>query len=140
LILDEIAYLIDSNSTTRTMGTNLFKGFEHSKAPNTCTFIHEYGGRSPELTLGNSSTPAWEYPRVQILDRSTDYQIARNAAEKWYRLLMNQTNTTLKPTSSATGARYLDITPVQSPFYVGTDENNRHEVACNYECRKYLST
>ncbi len=139
MILDEIAYLVSANST-RIIGTNIFKGYEHSKAQNTCTFIHEYGGRSPAFNLGNTSTPSWEYPRVQIVDRSTDYQKARNAAEDWYRLLMAQTNVTIKPTSSATGTRYLSITPLQNPFYLGVDENNRHRFACNYETMKQLST
>lgn len=140
MILDEIAYLIDSNSTARTIGTNLFKGFEHSQAPNTATFIHEYGGRSPQFTLGNSSTPKWEYPRVQIVDRSTDYQTARNAAEDWYRLLMAQTNVTLKPSSGATGIRCYNIIPISSPTFIEQDDNGRFKIVTNFEVQKQLST
>jgi hypothetical protein len=139
MLLDEIAYLLDTNSTARTAGTSLFKGYENEKAPDTATFIHEYGGERPQMVL-SSSVPAYEIPYVQIVDRSSDYQTARNQAEVWYRLLMGQANTTLKPSSSATGTRYLALSPIQSPMYTGQDANGRHRVSTNYRVMKSLST
>lgn len=139
MILDEIAKLIDDNSTSKTVGTNLFKGFENPMAPDTSTFVHEYGGRAPEFTFGSSS-PAWEIPRIQVVDRSTDYVAARKSAEFNYKLLMGQVNKTLKPSSGATGTRYLSIEPQQSPFYLGQDDNLRHRFVCNFECLKSLSS
>jgi len=139
MILDEICYLIDSNSTSRTLGTNLFAGFQSPLTPDTATFVQEYSGRKPNFTFG-SSTPAWENPRVQILDRSTDYQTARNASEKHYKIIMGQVNVVLKPSSSATGTTYLSLTPINSPFYVGQDSNERHQMAFNIEAMKNLST
>ncbi len=139
MLLDELCYHINTNSTARTLGTNLFKGPMSPNAPDTATFIQEYGGESPELRMG-SSTPFYELPRVQIIDRSTDYQKARNKAETWYKLFMGLANTTVKPSSGATGTRYLAITPLQSPFSIGQDANERYQIVCNYECTKYLST
>ncbi len=139
MILDEIAKLIDDNSTSRTVGTNLFKGFAPARAPATATFLHEYPGQAPSLRMG-SSTPFFELPRIQVVDRSTDYVTARNASEHWYKLFMGTDNTTLKPSTGATGTWYLALTPLQSPFYLGQDANERHEFAFNVEAMKSLST
>lgn len=139
MLLDEVAKLLDDNSTARTVGTNIFKGFAPPRAPDTCTFVYEYPGRSPQMVMG-SSVPAYELPRIQIVERSTNYQTARSQAETWYRLVMGQVNTTLKPTTAATGANYLALSPLQSPFLMEIDENERFKIACNYEVNKALST
>lgn len=139
MLLDEIAKLIDDSSTEFSVGTNLFKGFESSHVLDTALFVHEYGGRSPELVF-SSSTPAYEIPRVQVVSRSSDYQTARNNIETIYRLMIGQTNITLKPSTGATGTKYLSISPIQSPFYLNQDENERHRCVCNFEVMKLLST
>ena len=139
MMLDEIGYLIASNSTAWTTGTNLFKGYEPANAPDTSTFLHEHAGPPPEFVF-SSSTPAWEQPRLQVVNRSTDYQTAMNNAQAHYKLLIGQVNTILKPSSSATGVTYLNIEAVQSPFYLGQDDNARHRYGCNYETMKPLST
>jgi len=138
MILDEIAKLI-VDSTTMALGTNIFKGFENNRAQDTATFVHETQGAAPTRIFA-SSTPAWENPRIQIVDRSSDYQTGRDASELNYKILQGQVNVTLKPSSSASGTTYLTIDPVQSPFYLGLDDSDRHTFACNYQIFKSLST
>ena len=139
MLLDEVCKFIDDNSTGRETGINLFKSFRHENTPDTATFVQEYGGREPALRMG-SSTPFYELPRIQILERSTDYQTARNNAEVWYRLFMGTNNTILKPSTGATGTRYLALKPLQSPFSIGIDELERHQIVFNVEAMKSLST
>lgn len=139
MFLNEIAYLITSATTTRILGTNLFIGQEASRAPDNATFCHEYPGQAPQMVM-SSSVPAYENPKVQIVERSTSYQAGRKKAETWHKLLIGQANSVLKPSSSATGCKYLSISSLQSPFYGGQDGNGRHQFICNYLCSKALST
>ena len=141
MLLDEIAQLITDNSTNRTLGSNLFKGSKQTKigAPDTATFLHETQGLTPEFLFG-SSTPWRENPGVQIINRSSDYQTARNAAELQYKILIGQTNATLKPSSSATGVLYYTINAQQAPFSIGQDDNAREQISCNFLVEKVLST
>ena len=139
MILDEIGKLITDNTTSRVVGTNLFKSFEHPQAPDTSTFVLETQGVPPTRTFG-SSDPAFENPGIQIIDRSSDYQIARNSAETIFRILDRQANTTLLPAAGDDGAFYLSISAQQSPFPIGTDENDRHQISHNYLVNKELST
>ena len=139
MILDEVAKLITDNTTTRVIGTSLFKSFSAPSAPITTTVVLETQGTPPTRVFG-SSAPAFENPGIQIIDRSSDYQTARNSAELIYRLLQAQANTTLKPTTADSGTRYLTLEPQQSPFSIGQDENGYHQISCNYLVMKELST
>lgn len=141
MLLDEIAQLIIDNSTNRTIGSNLFKGSQQTKigVPDTATFLHETQGLSPEFTFG-SSTPWRSNPGIQIINRSSDYQTARNAAELQHNILIGQVNATLKPSSSATGVRYYTIDAQQEPFSLGQDDNAREQISCNYLAQKLPST
>ena len=139
MLLDEISKLITDNATEFVLQTNIFKGFENPNTQDTCVSVHESGGLAPDYVF-NSSNPAWEEPSIQILSRSTSYQTARNNAQTIFNLLQQQKNVTLKPTTNDTGAFYHSISPLQSPFQLGTDENDRHEISCNYIARKELST
>lgn len=136
MLLDEIAKLLQDNSIA-TINTNLFKGAA-PPTPDTCTTLYETAGISPVFAM--STAPAYEKPGFQVINRSTNYKTARNKAETIYRRLIGTGNITLKPTSTATGTRYLNIEAMQQPFYIGPDENNRYLVACNYIAWKQLST
>lgn len=139
MILDEVAKLITDNTTTRVAATNLFKSFNHPQAPDTSTFLLETQGIPPTRTFG-SSDPAFENPSLQIIDRSSDYITARNSAELIYKLLDRQVNTTLLPAAGTTGTFYLSISAQQSPFSLGTDDNDRFQISHNYLISKELST
>lgn len=139
MILDEVAKLITDNTTTRVQGTSLFKSIIHPQAQDTSTFIFETQGITPTRVFG-SSTPAFENPGVQIIDRSSDYQIARVAAELNYKILQGQANVTLLPAAGTTGTKYLTLEPQQSPFSIGRDDNDRHQISCNFLVMKELST
>jgi len=138
MILDEIAKLITDN-TTKAAGTDLFKSFMHSESQDSATFIFETQGIAPTRTFG-SSDPAFENASIQIIDRSSDYQIARNSAETVFKLLDRQVNTTLLPAAGTTGTLYLSIDAQQSPFSIGTDDNDRFQISHNYIVKKELST
>jgi len=139
MILDEVAKLLADNTTTLVQATNLFKGFEHNRTQDTATFLHEFQG-TPPVRVFASSTPAYEMPSIQIVDRSSDYQIGRASSELNYKIMQGQANVVLKPSSSASGTLYLTIDAIQSPFYLGLDKNDRHTFACNYRILKSLST
>jgi len=141
MLLDELTKLITDNATEFVLQTSIFKGIENAACQDTCTFVHETGGLSPDFVF-NSSNPVWEQPSVQIINRSTNYQTARNNAQTIYNLLQQQANVTLAPNTSAgaSGALYYEILPLQSPFLLGLDANQRIEISCNYSIRKTLST
>ncbi len=139
MLLDEIGYHIDINSTAFTVGTNVYKGGFAVDSPDTAISISEYPGMAPSMRMG-SSTPAYESPRFQITSRSTDYQTARNNAEDIYRMLVGIKNQTIKPSSGANGCWYLSVDALQSPFDLGFDENARRRIVCNFQADKYLST
>ena len=122
------------------MGTNLFKSFDHPRAPATATFVNETQGREPMLSLGGSSNPMYEIPRVQIIDRSSDYETARNNSEFIYRVFLDTGNQTLLPVAGADGTRYLTLSPLQSPFRFSQDESGRHLISFNAEVMKSIST
>lgn len=140
MLLDEVAkYLADNG--VGTVGADIFKSYSPD-APNAMLCVYEYGGSIPQDTFGNStcSYAVWENPSIQIVCRSTDYQIARNKCEDAFRLLHGVSNVVLKPSSSASGTFYLRINALQSPFRMGVDENARNLVVCNFRVMKSLST
>jgi len=139
MMLDEIVKLITDNTTTRVAATSLFTAFEHPNAQDTATFIFETQGVPPTRTFG-SSDPAFENASIQVIDRSSDYDTARNSAETIFKILDRQANVTLKSTGTATGAFYLSITAQQSPFSLGQDGNDRTQISHNYLIAKELST
>lgn len=137
MILKELGKYLQDNSLG-TLGTNLFLG--HMPAtPATCACLYENSGMAPQWTFG-STTPQWESPTVQVICRSTDYVTARNKADDIWRYLVNVANQTLLPAAGATGAYYLRVDALQSPFSVGPDENGNVVLSCNYLVRKRLST
>lgn len=136
MLLDEIAKLLQDNSIA-TVDTDLFKGAAPA-TPHTCTTLYETPGIAPTFCM--STAPVFEQAGLQVISRSTNYKTARNKAESIYRRFIGTGNATLKPTSTATGTKYLNIEAVQTPFYLGIDDNKRHMVSCNYLVWKQLST
>lgn len=114
----------------------IFSGFM-PPLPDRAVAIFESGGRESVRAMSESAgkTPA-ERPRVQVLVRGQpfDYQQARLKANDVFKVLDQLGETTVNST------RYLWMAAVQSPFSLGQDENNRPEIACNYDVVKELST
>lgn len=137
MVLDELAKYIQDHSIG-TVGVDIFKSYQPSPDKNTTT-LYEYGGTVPQFTFATTAA-VWENPRIQVVNRSTDYQKARNKAELVYRLFSNVVNQTIKQTTSSVGSFYLRITPLQSPYYVTIEKHETMVVACNYQVMKTLST
>lgn len=137
VLLDDIADMLSSGGVG-TVGTDLFKGF----LPETdaaVVALYETGGRGPDIAMGAGpigSTVAMEWPRVQVVCRSGeyDYATARSKAHDIFKLLHGL------PARLINGTSYQWASAVQSPFLMGRDDSNRVLIACNYDVAKALST
>lgn len=127
MILDEIASYVAANSTM-VVGTDLFKAAFPADGPDTATAFYETGGLGVQYNLGN--TVGFERPALQVISRSTRYTVARNRAQVVYNLITGLANSTEAITTDA----------LQSPFSIGTDDDRRYMVSCNYIVTKGLSS
>ncbi len=141
-IADDIAAFLVAQSTAFTLlsGTsgNLGKMvmLDNAHVADTFASIYETGGGASEYAYSTSTGTAdivFERPSFQMLSRSTTYTTARAQAQTAYTLLDGLADRNL-PT--ATGTRYLQITAVQSPFFVNRDENERFIVSVNFDAWK----
>jgi hypothetical protein len=101
--------------------------------PDACLALIEYGGAAPDFTLPATTGIATEHPRVQVLSRALTHVAARASAELAYKALAKVANQTL------TATRYLRVEPLQSPFLLTVDANNRPVYAMNVETEKVAS-
>lgn len=131
--ITEVADFVAS-ACSLTVGTNLFRGHLPDK-PDVCAAVYEYGGSSPEFVFGQSA-PAAEYPRLQIVFRGTarDYTTPRVLAETAYRACAAAANGTLGST------RYFSLLPLQPPFKLREDANDRPVIGFNVQASKVLSS
>ena len=129
MLLPEIGTYLDAQ-TSLTLGTNLMLS-RLPDTPDVCVALFEYSGRLPQHTFGTNS--AWELPRFQVQIRDDDYATARTMAQTCYNAL-TFTNQTL------TGVRYMRCEPLQSPFLLRRDENERVILIFNCEAWKDLSS
>ena len=141
-IADDIAAYLVAQSTAFTLlsGTsgNLGKMvmLDNAHVADTFASIYETGGGASEYAFSTSTgaaTIVFERPSFQVLSRSTVYTTARSQAQTAYTLLDGLAGKNL-PT--ATGTRYLQITAIQSPFFVNRDENERYIVSVNFDAWK----
>lgn len=131
-VLDDLgAYLAAQG--VGTVGATIFLGVGLPAAPAACLVLKEYGGRAPSFTLPATSGISTEYPRVQVIVRSTTYALARATAEAAYKAFAKVANQTL------TSTRYLRVEPLQAPGTPILDENGRTVISFNVECEKVLS-
>src|SRR5574340_912812 len=130
-VLEEMSDLISANALG-TPGTDLFLR-RMPPAPDACTAIYLTGGRGPEYTLENAAQ-RYEATSIKIMvrsDREKNYKAAEDKAYQIWILLGAVQNQNLTGTGYST--RYLWIVPIQSPFSLGPDENNRMLVVANYD-------
>ena len=101
--------------------------------PNECIAILEYGGFTPDMVFGQSAIEI-DHPRLQILFRGEpkDYDTPMSAATVAYRAMASAGAQTIS------GTRYLALTPIQPPFLLRKDENDRFEIAFNVAPDKNL--
>jgi hypothetical protein len=124
LLADLVAYL-DAN-TAWTAASDLFSG-DMPPTPDDLTVIYEYPGGPPIETGGASGQPAIINPRVQVVARSIDYDLAKARARLAYSLLVVLVNQTV-------GASYYErAVPLQEPFLLSRDESERVLFAFNVE-------
>lgn len=129
-LLTDIAARIEADGNG-IVGTTIFVG-RLPDSPDNCTAIYEYTGQQPLFTH-DDPLPHIERPRFQVTVRNASYAAGRAAIETIYRELFLR-NVAL------TSARYLWIVPLQQPFYLRRDDNERVEFVVNFECMKALST
>lgn len=129
-ILTDIAARIEADGNG-IVGTTVFVG-RMPDSPDNCTAVYEYTGQQP-LFVHNEAAPHIERPRFQVKVRNTSYANGRALIESIYTDLSLR-NVTL------TSARYLWIVPLQQPFYLRHDDNERVEFVVNFECMKALSS
>jgi hypothetical protein len=101
-------------------------------SPDDLIVFEEYGGREADY-VQESPLPDVEYPRVQVRVRNTQYDTGRLIAEQLYRYLGAVKNRQIN------GTWYQRLLPLQSPYRLDRDVNNRHHLAFNVEVRKGLS-
>lgn len=134
-LIEELGTQLASASSRFTLGTNTFLNDLPDK-PNTATSLVEYGGGPPDFVFAGS-LPVNENQRVQIACRSSaaNPTIARaNAAAAWAAVsgIANQ---------SLSSHSWLRAKPVQSPFLLRRDEQNRAIFAFNVDImRRTTST
>lgn len=102
-----------------TPATDIFGG----RMPNTpavCISVETYAGMSPQY-VAEQARPGYLRPSIQVLIRDTDYANAAARADLAFDALGSVRNS----------GNYLAIRPIQSPFYLRHDENNRVLFAFN---------
>jgi len=127
--LDELgAYL--ATEMTLVVGTTIFLGSLPPK-PDVCLAIRETGGSPPTGGLGTTGIQ-YEFPSVQIVVRGApdDYETPRTTAETAYRKLAEIEAESLSSTA------YLMAMPLQSPFFLQQDKNDRLLIAFNAAIEK----
>lgn len=121
MLLDDIGQYLQQQNIGL-LGTDIFL----SQLPDldNCIALFEYGGEAPEL---HSNI---EKPRLQVMVRNVDYQTGRTTIEQMKNILHGLSEQIIN------GKRYLLIKALQSPEFLGYDENNRAEFVCNFEIIK----
>lgn len=109
-------------------GTDLFLASLPAVTTDPVVTLYITGGEPPEYLIDNEQ-PAMRTTHVQVEVRSTDYQAAVTRSEAFW-ALSSLANVVLGST------RYLRIQPLQEPFPIGLDRENRHQVAFNVRAKR----
>lgn len=135
MLLDEIAEYIDTNSTAFALGgttANLGKGQMHDTQPDTFVGLFHSPGATPAraYSTGVIVERVYEQPILQVMSRSTSIATALANAYLIYDMIDGLSNTTMS------GVRFLAIRALQSPGYIGHDDNRRILVSTNYNVKR----
>lgn len=119
--LDDIGtYLAAASTPTEslTLGTNLFLG-RRPDTPSTCVTVYETGGTAPQLMFGTNSAPPVETRGLQAVVRAASYATSEALCTECWTALCLIDNEVIGTT------RYLLADPVQSPFPLERDDQDR---------------
>lgn len=121
---DILAYL--ATEGVGTIGETLFK---YRAPPNvqSCIVLIDYLSGEPVWTQ-DSSSPNHAPARFQVMARDTTGSTANTRALNAYTSLAKLING-----STLSGTRYLSVKPLQRPFMLGFDDNQRAMVVFNTE-------
>ena len=123
-LLDDIGTLLVNNGLG-TIGTNLFLSLLPANVADASVVIIETGGSEPGY-VHETAQASTERPSFQVIVRDSDPETARSKANTIWKLLSKQRNTLIN------SSKYLSIRPIQSPFPLGRDENERDQIIANY--------
>lgn len=141
-LIEEVANYIVAQSTVFAIapGTStavpLWLGRIGENSADTSVGIYETGGAAPVYTYNGISH---ERPGLQIISRSTSYTTAKNNASLIWTVLAGVANDQITKSGSTLTTNYITITPNQSPFEIGEDDERRQLFSCNYFLEKELS-
>jgi hypothetical protein len=123
-VLDDLATRI-ATAISGTVGTDVFKSTMPT-SPDAAVALYETGGLAPEKRFGAAGVD-WERPAVQIVVRGApgDYETARTTSQTIFE------NVAEIETEDLSGTRYYLSDPLQNPFALDVDEQDRPSVAFN---------
>ena len=123
-VLDDLATRI-ATTISGTVGTNIFKS-KMPVTPDAAVALYETGGLAPEKRFGTKGIE-WERPAVQIVVRGApgDYQTARTTSQTIFE------DVAKIETEDLSGTRYYLSDPLQEPFELAVDKQERPTLAFN---------
>jgi hypothetical protein len=132
-VLDDLGAFMVTNvtDTSLTLGTNLFLG-RMPTDPDTCVAIYETGGSDPTDVFGSNSAPPIENAGVMCHTRAAAYSDCQSLAVDIMKTLSKVINETL------TSTYYYKVEPIQSPFGLDRDDQDRMVFSCNFSVAKAL--
>jgi hypothetical protein len=129
---DVATYLATVGALSLTAGTNLFSVPFPEASQDQAVAIVETPGSEDDHAAGPSlSRPLYEIPRFQVICRDTEANAtAARTLARSIRLNLNRlAATTIGDT------KVLTCSSLQPPFYLKSDDNNRHYILTNYEAK-----
>lgn len=105
-------------------GVGVFIG-EYPETPDSVLVLRHYGADRPEFTLTGQHL---QTPAIQVMVRRVTYPAAETAAHAAYDALLE-----LRGGADLDGMNVRHLNFVQTPFYIGQDERERHRFVFNIE-------
>ena len=137
MMVDDVASLLDAEFDWLLLPSNAGIGqtanlflLSLPDSPDSAVALYQYSGEPSLETMSNSS--AVERPRLQVLVRDPEVDVAYKRAQKIFNYLRSDAFKGV----SINGVFYHKITPVSSPGDIGPDTDNRHRVTTNYSVWK----
>jgi hypothetical protein len=140
-VLGELsAYVVNASTryalATSSTAISIWESAFPSDETDTALGFYESGGPAPVYTQTGLS---YERPTVQVICRSSAYATARDNAEHVYTILSAVENLDIAKSTAGGVTSYITVSPVQSPFDMGRDAEQRAQISCNYQVQKEVS-
>jgi hypothetical protein len=131
MVLDDlIKVLVDAEVGTEAPSGAIWKAFLPS-TPDTVITLYPTGGSAGEAVLDGWG-PKYEHHGVQVVSRSATLATAETNIQNCYDTLRVLVNAPIN------GSFYLSVTPVQPPFLLMKDENERWVYAFNVDAMRAI--